>query len=577
MKLEQNGRTRLQMLRFVLRSAPGSYAEMAVYGVLNCLVTLCNVWSVQKLFGLLAAGMGEGFPGTLALYGTVLVLSAGYSVWYIRYRVQFCVIVDYEASIRGKLHAHSQSISNEVLETPDAYAKIRQADGARQNLFRYGEIWISIGMTVLQGLTLTGYLSAFAGWFFLLLPMAAVPAALEALYSAQLWKRDHAESAQCAREEDAYEQAMTDPAGCKESRLTGGAALLRRKWQSSRARRNALDEKRSKKAFLMRFALLPVQILGDTGGFLVSAVLLYCGEITFAGFTAGVAAYGMLTASVKALVGSFTEEPQWRNMIAPFFWYWDIPKHVGDQDMRSATEEIRLQHVSFRYSGQTTNAVSDVSMTIHAGEVIAIVGENGAGKTTLANLLLGLYLPTEGEVLYDGVSTARLRETELHRRQSAVMQNFARYQLTVGDNIRIADFRKTGAVEQQIAEIFPDGKVAADTRLGKAFGGRELSGGQWQQLSCARGFWKDSDLVVLDEATSAIDPLREKAMYNRFRQEMVGKTGVLITHRLGAVSMADRIIVLADGAIAQTGTHSELLAQDGIYARLWASQAGAYG
>lgn len=146
------------------------------------------------------------------------------------------------------------------------------------------------------------------------------------------------------------------------------------------------------------------------------------------------------------------------------------------------------------------------------------------------------------------------------------------------DNIAIGDFSHANDMKiEQMRNVFlNDTQLSPDTMLGKEFGGRDLSGGQWQQLSCARGFYKDSDFLVLDEATSAIDPLKEKAMIDAFRRELQGKTGILVTHRLGAVSLADRIIVLEHGHMVQQGTHRELLAQEGIYARLWNVQTKAF-
>ena len=121
--------------------------------------------------------------------------------------------------------------------------------------------------------------------------------------------------------------------------------------------------------------------------------------------------------------------------------------------------------------------------------------------------------------------------------------------------------------------FLPDLKLSPSALLGKEFGGAELSGGQWQQLSCARGFYKDADFLILDEATSAIGPFREKAMYDTFRRELEGKTGIIITHRLGAVSIADKVIVLEQGRIVQAGTHEQLLKEEGLYLTLWNSQA----
>lgn len=233
---------------------------------------------------------------------------------------------------------------------------------------------------------------------------------------------------------------------------------------------------------------------------------------------------------------------------------------------------------SIKYPNHETSALDGISLTIKKGEVIAIVGENGAGKTTLANIVLGLFLPSSGEVYYDGRNIEEVSESRLHRMQSVVSQSFVRYKMSVRDNIAIADFGRMDEkwVEQGYRSFLDGSQLSLDTMLGKEFGGQDLSSGQWQQLACVRGFYKDSDFVVLDEATSTIDPLKEKAMYDSFRHGLEGRTGIIVTHRLGAVSLADRIVVLEHGRIVQEGTHRELLNEDGVYVQLWNAQTSAF-
>ncbi len=565
-------------LLYIFRAAPGSFALMALMGVLNGAAAVLSVRATQAIFSHIAAGYSPELFACLGVYAAALLLSAGYSVWYMRYHVQFFAILDFESGIRRMLHAKSRRISNEDLETPNAYAFIRQADGARQNLFRYGQIYVEAVMTLLEAAAVTAYISSFHPLFLLFLPLSAIPTLLEMLYDSRLWRRGYEAVTRCQREEAEYEKAVTDEAACKESRLTGADALLMEKWRQSRGKRDAIEDGKSRKRLAVKLALGIPECAGSVGGFVISILLLCSGRIALPAFSAGVTAYSSLTAILRGLTGTVGNALQYRRMIEPFFRYWNMPERGGEAEACTFERDITLTDVSFTYPNQTEKALDGIDLTIKKGETVAVVGENGAGKSTLVNLILGLYRPTSGSVRYDGADILNLREEALHRRQSAVPQSFCRYKLTVGDNIAIGDFSKSDSdkIDRKIAEIFPDGGITSATPLGREFGGRELSGGQWQQLSCARGFYKDSDFVVLDEPTSAIDPLRESAVYAWFQRELRGRTGLLVTHRLGAARLADRIVVLQHGRIAESGTREELLAAGGIFAGLWEAQASAF-
>lgn len=246
------------------------------------------------------------------------------------------------------------------------------------------------------------------------------------------------------------------------------------------------------------------------------------------------------------------------------------------------TPHIRFERVSFHYPDGRA-ALQDVSFELRPGETVAVVGENGAGKTTLVKLLLRFYDPTEGVVTLGGVDLRSVDLNAWRKRVSAVFQDFGRYAYTVRENVELADIgagdeaRATAALTKSgflaSADNLPGG---IQTRLGKAFGGTELSGGQWQKLALARALYRNADVLVLDEPTAALDPRAEAALYTQFVALTAGNTALLITHRLGSVLMADRVLVLKAGRLVEEGTHAELLACGGEYAELWALQAAQY-
>ena len=212
------------------------------------------------------------------------------------------------------------------------------------------------------------------------------------------------------------------------------------------------------------------------------------------------------------------------------------------------------------------------------------MGRNGAGKSTLVKLMLRLYQPDAGVILLDGIPLKEYASEDLRKKTSVVFQDFAKFYLSIRDNIALGDLSKdqkdwieSAAQKAQVDDFANELPQGYDTLLGKHFdGGVELSGGQWQRISLARAFARDADLIVLDEPSSALDPIAESHLYERFRDLTNDKSALFITHRLGSVRIADKIIVINDGKIVGVGSHNELMAAEGDYAVLFRTQAENY-
>jgi ATP-binding cassette subfamily B protein len=246
---------------------------------------------------------------------------------------------------------------------------------------------------------------------------------------------------------------------------------------------------------------------------------------------------------------------------------------------------IRFADVGFQYPSGTAKVLEDIDLAIRPGQVVALVGENGSGKTTLIKLLCRLYDPTNGTITIDGIDLREFDVSKLRRESSVIFQDYARYQMTARENIRLGDVelplhsnhieataRLAGA--HHIISRLPRGY---ETRLGKAFAdGEELSIGEWQKIALARAFLRDAQIIVLDEPTSAMDARSEYEIFQRFRQLAEGRTAILISHRLSTVRMADCIYVLDGGRIVESGPHEELVHYGGMYARLFETQAQNY-
>jgi len=253
---------------------------------------------------------------------------------------------------------------------------------------------------------------------------------------------------------------------------------------------------------------------------------------------------------------------------------------------------IRLEHVSFAYPGTSRIVLDDVSLTLPAGAVVAIVGENGAGKTTLVKLLAKMYEPSSGSILVDDTPLARVRAGEWRARLAGAFQDFFRFEFRLGHSVGLGDLPRLDDEPAVLAAVDRAGAgdvvarmtTGLDTQLGPTWPcGVELSFGQWQKLALARGFMRDEPLLlVLDEPTAALDAETEHALFERYAavtrtgESASGRITILVSHRFSTVRMADLIVVLDGARLVELGTHDELMARNGQYAELYGIQASAY-
>ena len=254
--------------------------------------------------------------------------------------------------------------------------------------------------------------------------------------------------------------------------------------------------------------------------------------------------------------------------------------------VRGVSHTIELRNVSFRYPGTQNFVLENINLTLRPGENAVLVGLNGAGKTTLIKLITRLYDPTEGAIYLDGRDVREYDVAALYDMFGIIFQDFGKYAETVAENIEFGDISKAHeradvelAARQANADSFinklPRGY---DTPLTRMFeeGGIELSGGQWQKLSIARAFYKNSDILILDEPTASLDPIAEQEVFREFSELSKEKITIFVSHRLSSAVTASKIIVIDGKTVAEEGTHEELMARKGKYYALFSTQAKRY-
>ncbi|WP_370749223.1 ABC transporter ATP-binding protein [Eubacterium sp.] len=301
--------------------------------------------------------------------------------------------------------------------------------------------------------------------------------------------------------------------------------------------------------------------------------------------------YALVDTIVWSLANYVEKIADNREFMKDFTLFFSLEEH--DQSQEEKVENIQLEtiefrNVKFKYPNTDKYILNGFSYKFERGVSYALIGVNGAGKTTLMKLLVGLYDEYSGEILVNGKNVREYSVESYKRLFSIVFQDFAKYSLSIEENITIGDWKnKLNVSESDIEKIakivgldkYIDEDVAGlKTKLGKIYeDGQDISGGQWQRIALARAIFRNGQLYILDEPTSALDPISESNLYKEFKNISVGKTMILVSHRLGSTSIADTILVLTDGKLAEVGSHQELMKKQGLYAEMYESQRSWYG
>jgi ATP-binding cassette, subfamily B, bacterial len=558
--------------------AAQAYAAGQIIDSVTQGIALGNIW----------AGFELSLPWLILEFGLITISAV---IGQVRVLAEHILNTRLKHYIAMRVMQKADELDVQFFEDAAFYDQLQNA--RRQSEFRAMALVNGVFAVIQQSISLMSFLVivvAFQPWIAVILFGASIPAFIAQSFYSRLFFRLLTRSAPEFRQIRYLEELMTTDKSIKEVRLFGlGTPIIQRHDDTFSQYYNEDVRLARKRSFLsMWWGFV------STASFYVAYAwviwLTISGAITLGGLTFYMAILRQSQNTFQTLFNSINwlfENGLFMTQLVDFFNLKPIMPQTSDakpmpEPMR---EGIVFHDVSFRYPEREEWTLRHINLHIKAGETLALVGINGAGKTTLVKLLTRLYDPTEGSITIDGIDIREIDMADLHRHIGVIFQDFVRYQMSLNDNIgfgNVARINDRTRIEQAAdqggaAEIATTLSHGYDTTLGRQFQqGRELSGGQWQKIALSRAFMRDGGILILDEPTSALDAQYEYEVFQRFRELTQGRTAILISHRFSTVRMADRIAVISGGELVELGTHAELMANDGDYARLFEMQASGY-
>ena len=587
----------LPALRLVWDSSPGWTIARIVLVVVQGILPLASIYLAKLIIDTVTTNLNR--PDKIEVFRQVLpllflaalvtlIITLCQSLTELVNTAHSQQVTDY---MQGIIHTKSIEADLEYYENAEYHNALQRAQQEApyrppQILNRLAEIGQNgISLIAMVGLLLTLHWAIIG-----ILLVAAIPAVLVRIKYSQIMYRWQRRRTELERQSAYLGWMLTEDTFAKEIRLFDLGSFFSKQYLQIRKKlyreKLSISTGRSVAFFLAQ----------STSGILIFAIFGYIIYQTIQGvFLLGdlVLYFQALQrgqANLKTLLNSLSGLYEDNLFLANLYEFLDLkPKIVQPAYPKLIPQPMQtgivFDNVNFQYAQSSRQALKNINLIVKPGETIALVGENGSGKTTLIKLLCRLYDPTSGNIAIDGIDLKQFDVTDLRRQISVIFQDYAKYYFTAEENIRLGNIDVpptdvsifVAAMRSGAHEVISELPKGYDTVLGKLFDqGEELSIGQWQKVALARAFLRDSQVIVLDEPTSAMDPKAEYEIFKKFRELIKDQAAVLITHRLSTVKMADKIYVMDRGEIVESGTHQELIRLQKSYAHLFETQAKNY-
>ncbi len=492
--------------------------------------------------------------------------------------------------VSTRIMEHASRLDLTRYEDPLFYDKMERARAQGTDRVMLVQMTGRLIQEVIGAVTLAAGVMFFSPWLLLFLVVCVVPAFLGETHFAFLGYSLNFQQTPARRQMDYLRVLGGSRESAKELKLFGLGPFLigRYKVLSDELHRQNVGLARRKLIFGAFLTILGT--LGYYGGYAYVIYETVIGALTIGQLTFLAGAIAGASAGIQATFTTFSGIADQALFMTDLVDFFSVQATIRSKPgalvaPRPIRQGIEFKKVSFAYPGSRRKILSAVDMRIEPDERIALVGENGQGKTTIVKLLTRLYDPTEGQILLDGIDLREYDLQDLWKEIGVIFQDFVHYEMTASENIGVGlieeahnPFRIRAAAKKTYAEkVIQKLPRGYDQLLGCRFeGGMDLSGGEWQKIALARAYLRDAQLLVLDEPTAALDARAENEVFQLFSELTKGKMALLISHRFSTVRMADRILVLQKGEIAEQGRHEQLVKDGGLYAEMFELQAASY-
>jgi ATP-binding cassette subfamily B protein len=583
-------------LKLVWRSAPGWALANTIISILRSILPLLLIWLIKVVIDRIteAASANSGNAVLNILWPVLAVVI----VWffdevstdlgnYIRKKQS----VQLEAYMYGLLHQKAIKLDLIYFERPDYFDLLARA--SREAPWRPNSILNNL-ISILRGLLslfLMAGVLAFLHWSIALLLLAVnIPGIWLRLHYSDVLYNFQKEQTPEARKTAYFNWLLTGDRPSRELRLFGLGNYFISLFKKSFFKTKEEEIRIVRKRTLIELISDLVKAAAVLITLLFIARETINGRLTLGQMAMFLLAFRQGMVAMKDLLGSLAGLYEDSLFIADTFEFLNLKENITAippvADVKDLNKNLSVENITFTYPGNSEKTIDNISFEIKKGEIIALVGPNGVGKSTLVRLLSRLYDPDSGYVKLDGTDVKHIEPDRYKKLFSVVFQDFMLYNLDAGENIRLGNIEEENPDEKIIAsasaagihDLIKDLPKGYSTVIGNLFDdSRELSWGEWQKIALARALYRDAPVLILDEPSSALDADTEYEIFSRFRETVRGRTAILISHRFTNVSLADRIIVLSKGIIAETGTHDELMNRKGIYFEMYTKQSSRFG